>query len=57
MRHLMGTPVEAEIRMALVLEFLRHQAEDFPLRMESAHARRLSCPPLVVSRRQERVEP
>jgi hypothetical protein len=38
MRLLMGTPVEAEIRMAPVLEFLHRQAEDFPLRKESAHA-------------------
>jgi hypothetical protein len=38
MRHLMGTPVEAEIRMAPVLEFLHHQAEDFPLQKESVHA-------------------
>jgi hypothetical protein len=31
MRHLMGTPVEVEIRMAPVGEFLHCQAEDFPL--------------------------
>jgi hypothetical protein len=37
MRHLMGTPVEAEIQMALVVEFLYRQAEDFPLQKESAH--------------------
>jgi hypothetical protein len=34
----MGTPVEVEIRMAPVVEFLHRQAEDFPLQKESAHA-------------------
>jgi hypothetical protein len=38
MKHLMRTSVEAEIRMAPVLEFLHHHAKDFPLRKESAHA-------------------
>jgi hypothetical protein len=37
-RHLMGTPVEAEIRMTSVVEFLHRQAEDFPLQKEIAHA-------------------
>jgi hypothetical protein len=34
----MGTSVEAEIRMAPVVEFLHRQAEDFPLQKESAYA-------------------
>jgi hypothetical protein len=38
MRHLMGIPVEAEIRMAPVLKFLHQQAEDFPMWKESVHA-------------------
>jgi hypothetical protein len=38
MRHLMGTPVEAEIRMASMVEFLHCQVEDFPLQKESTHA-------------------
>jgi hypothetical protein len=38
MRHLMGTPVEVEIQMAPVVEFLHRQAEDFPLQKKSAHA-------------------
>jgi hypothetical protein len=37
-RPLTGTPVEAEIWMAPVEESLHHQADDFPLQKESAHA-------------------
>jgi hypothetical protein len=55
-RHLKGAPVEAEIQMAPVVEFVHRQAEDFPLQKESAHAWRLSCPPLVVSKQQKREE-
>jgi hypothetical protein len=32
MRHMMGTPVEVDIRMAPAVESLHRQAEDFPLR-------------------------
>jgi hypothetical protein len=35
---MIGTSVEVEIRMAPVVEFLHHLAEDFPLQKESAHA-------------------
>jgi hypothetical protein len=35
---LTGTPVEAEIQIATMVEFLDRQAEDFPLQKESAHA-------------------
>jgi hypothetical protein len=52
-----GTPVVVEIRMALVVEFQRRWAKDFPLQRESVHAWCISCPLLVVSKRQEREEP
>jgi hypothetical protein len=37
-RHLMGTLVEAEIRMTSVVVFVQRQVKEFPLQKESAHA-------------------
>jgi hypothetical protein len=53
-RSLMGILMAVETQMALAEESWHHWVKDFSPQRESMNAWCLSCPPLVVSREQER---